>query len=61
VQFGGDRGGPVALIRGQLEVESYISVRIVDSHRAHILKKLQLDTRSELVLFALAHGLVGPS
>jgi two-component system response regulator NreC len=39
----------------------YISVRTVDTHRAHIMRKLQLDTRAELVLFALAHGLVGPS
>jgi len=39
----------------------YISVRTVDTHRAHIMRKLQLDTRAELVLFALAHGLIGPS
>jgi DNA-binding NarL/FixJ family response regulator len=38
----------------------YISVRTVDSHRAHIMRKLQLGTRAELVLFALAHGLIGP-
>jgi two-component system response regulator NreC len=39
----------------------YISVRTVDSHRAHIMRKLELATRAELVLFALAHGLIGPS
>jgi two-component system response regulator NreC len=39
----------------------YISVRTVDTHRAHIMRKLQLETRAELVLFALAHGLIGPS
>jgi len=39
----------------------YISVRTVDTHRAHIMRKLGLDTRAELVLFALAHGLIGPS
>jgi DNA-binding NarL/FixJ family response regulator len=39
----------------------YISVRTVDSHRAHILRKLKLSSRAELVLFALAHGLIGPS
>jgi two-component system, NarL family, response regulator NreC len=39
----------------------YISVRTVDTHRAHIMRKLELDTRAELVLFALAHGLIGPS
>jgi len=39
----------------------FISVRTVDTHRAHIMRKLQLETRAELVLFALAHGLIGPS
>jgi DNA-binding NarL/FixJ family response regulator len=39
----------------------FISVRTVDTHRAHIMRKLRLETRAELVLFALAHGLVGPS
>jgi DNA-binding NarL/FixJ family response regulator len=37
----------------------FISVRTVDTHRAHIMRKLQLRTRAELVLFALAHGLIG--
>jgi DNA-binding NarL/FixJ family response regulator len=39
----------------------YISVRTVDTHRAHIMRKLELATRAELVLFALAHGLIGGS
>jgi two-component system, NarL family, response regulator NreC len=39
----------------------FISVRTVDTHRAHIMRKLRLETRAELVLFALAHGLIGPS
>jgi len=39
----------------------FISVRTVDTHRAHIMRKLGLDTRAELVLFALAHGLIGPA
>src|SRR6266511_1634737 len=39
----------------------FISVRTVDSHRAHIWRKLQFETRAELVLFALANGLIGPS
>jgi two-component system, NarL family, response regulator NreC len=38
----------------------YISVRTVDTHRAHIMRKLGLETRAELVLFALANGLLGP-
>jgi len=37
----------------------FISVRTVDTHRAHIMQKLRLETRAELVLFALANGLIG--
>jgi DNA-binding NarL/FixJ family response regulator len=37
----------------------YVSVRTVDSHRASIMRKLGLETRAELVLFALANGLIG--
>jgi two-component system response regulator NreC len=36
----------------------YISVRTAESHRAHIMQKLRLSTRAELVRYALAHGLV---
>jgi DNA-binding NarL/FixJ family response regulator len=36
----------------------FISVRTVDTHRAHIMRKLQLGTKAELVLFALANGLI---
>ena len=38
----------------------FVSVRTVDSHRAHVMQKLGLETRAELVLFALANGLIGP-
>ena len=38
----------------------FISVRTVDSHRAHIMRKLDLATRAQLVLYALATGLIGP-
>jgi DNA-binding NarL/FixJ family response regulator len=38
----------------------FISVRTVDTHRAHIMRKLELETRAELVHFALANGLIGP-
>jgi DNA-binding NarL/FixJ family response regulator len=38
----------------------FISVRTVDTHRAHVMQKLQLETRAELVMFALANGLIGP-
>jgi two-component system response regulator NreC len=36
----------------------YISIRTVESHRAHIQQKLRLSTRAELVRYALEHGLV---
>jgi DNA-binding NarL/FixJ family response regulator len=36
----------------------YISVRTAESHRAHIMQKLRLATRAELVRYALAHGLL---
>jgi DNA-binding NarL/FixJ family response regulator len=39
----------------------YISVRTVDTHRAHIMRKLRLETRAELVMFALANGVIGPN
>lgn len=38
----------------------FISVRTVDTHRAHLMQKLELDTRAELVMFALANGVIGP-
>ena len=38
----------------------FISVRTVDTHRAHIMRKVQLQPRSELVMFALANGVIGP-
>jgi two-component system, NarL family, response regulator NreC len=36
----------------------YLSVRTVESHRAHIQQKLGLTTRSELVRYALDRGLI---
>jgi two-component system, NarL family, response regulator NreC len=41
-------------ISGQL----YLSVRTVETHRAHIQQKLRLSTRAELVGYALERGLV---
>jgi two-component system, NarL family, response regulator NreC len=35
----------------------YLSVRTVETHRQHIQQKLRLNTRAELVKYALAHGL----
>ena len=36
----------------------YISVRTAETHRAHIMQKLHLQTRAELVRYALAQGLM---
>jgi two-component system response regulator NreC len=36
----------------------YISIRTVESHRAHIQQKLRLSSRAELVRYALERGLV---
>jgi two-component system response regulator NreC len=36
----------------------YLSVRTVESHRAHIQQKLRLSTRAELVRHALGRGLL---
>jgi two-component system response regulator NreC len=36
----------------------YISIRTVESHRAHIQQKLRVSSRSQLVRYALEHGLV---
>jgi two-component system response regulator NreC len=34
----------------------YLSVRTVETHRAHIMQKLRLSTRAELVRYAIKHG-----
>jgi len=36
----------------------YISVRTAETHRAHIMQKLRLGSRAELVRYALAQGLL---
>ena len=36
----------------------FISGRTAETHRAHIMQKLRLTTRAELVRYALAHGLL---
>jgi two-component system response regulator NreC len=38
-----------------------LSVRTVESHRANILRKLQVSTRAELVRYAIANGLLDTS
>jgi two-component system response regulator NreC len=36
----------------------YISVRTAETHRAHIMQKLRLSTRAELVRYAIANDLL---
>jgi two-component system, NarL family, response regulator NreC len=36
----------------------YISVRTAETHRAHIMQKLRLSSRAELVRYALDNGLI---
>lgn len=37
----------------------YLSVRTVETHRSHIMTKLRLDSRAELVRWALDSGIIG--
>jgi two-component system, NarL family, response regulator NreC len=37
----------------------YLSVRTVETHRAHIQQKIRRSTRAELVRYAIEHGLIG--
>jgi two-component system, NarL family, response regulator NreC len=39
----------------------YISVRTAETHRAHIMQKLRLSSRAELVRYALDSGLIETS
>lgn len=50
----------IALGHTNAEIASrlYLSVRTVESHRAHIQHKTRRSSRAELVRYALAHGLV---
>jgi two-component system, NarL family, response regulator NreC len=43
----------------EIAADLYLSVRTVESHRAHIQQKLGRSTRAELVRYALDHGFVG--
>lgn len=43
---------------GEIAEQLYLSVRTVETHRAHIQQKLRMSSRSELVRYALEHGLV---
>ena len=45
----------------QIAEKLYLSVRTVETHRAHIQQKLRLSDRAELVRYALEHRLVSAS
>jgi two-component system, NarL family, response regulator NreC len=42
----------------EISKELYISVRTAETHRAHIMQKLRLRTRADLVAHALDRGLL---
>jgi two-component system response regulator NreC len=42
----------------EIATQLYISVRTAETHRAHIMQKLGLSTRAELVRYALANGML---
>jgi len=46
---------------GEIAEELYLSVRTVESHRAHIQQKLRMSKRSELVRYALERNLLESS
>mgnify|MGYP000412657583 FL=1 len=43
----------------EIAEQLFLSVRTVETHRAHIQQKLRRTSRAELVRYALDHGLVG--
>jgi two-component system, NarL family, response regulator NreC len=43
---------------GEIAEQLYLSIRTVETHRAHIQQKLRLGSRSELVRYALDHRLI---
>ncbi len=43
----------------EIAKQLFISVRTAETHRAHIMRKLQLETRAELVRYAIEHGQLG--
>jgi DNA-binding CsgD family transcriptional regulator len=44
----------------EIAKQLYISVRTAETHRSHIMRKLQLSTRAELVRYAIEHGQLEP-
>jgi two-component system response regulator NreC len=42
----------------EIAKQLFISVRTAETHRAHVMQKLRLGSRAELVRYAIAHGLL---
>jgi two-component system response regulator NreC len=42
----------------EIAKQLYISVRTAETHRAHVMQKLRLSSRAELVRYALAQGML---
>jgi DNA-binding NarL/FixJ family response regulator len=42
----------------EIAKQLYISVRTAETHRAHIMQKLRLSSRAELVRYAIGEGLL---
>ena len=42
----------------EIAKQLFISVRTAETHRAHIMQKLRLSSRAELVRYALERGLM---
>jgi two-component system response regulator NreC len=45
----------------EIAAQLFLSVRTIESHRAHIQQKVRRSTRAELVRYALDHGLIEPA
>jgi DNA-binding NarL/FixJ family response regulator len=45
----------------EIAKELFISTRTTEMHRASIMRKLHFETRAQLVNYALANGLIGPT
>lgn len=43
----------------EIAEQLFLSIRTVESHRANLQSKLDLNTRAELVRYALDHGIIG--
>ena len=48
------------LTNQQIAQKLFISIKTVQTHRAHILEKLGLHDRTELVRYAIRKGLIEP-